>query len=70
MHPADINAFPLPGDILLLQGRSKTSLINRGTQAVLRWGSARFTHVAVVLGNGPEAAPAVVDLLEELGILK
>ena len=24
----------------------------------------------VILGNGPEAAPAVVDLLEELGLLK
>lgn len=63
MHPADINAFPLPGDILLLQGRSKTSLINRGTQAVLRWGSARFTHVAVVLGNG-----LVADAMPDQGV--
>ena len=24
----------------------------------------------VILGNGPEAAPAIVDLLEELGVLQ
>jgi electron transfer flavoprotein beta subunit len=32
--------------------------------------AAEKASQTVVLGNGPEAAPAVVDLLEELGILK
>jgi hypothetical protein len=32
--------------------------------------AAEQVSQTVVLGNGPEAAPAVVDLLEELGLLK
>jgi electron transfer flavoprotein beta subunit len=32
--------------------------------------AAEQASQTVMLGNGPEAAPAVVDLLEELGILK
>jgi electron transfer flavoprotein beta subunit len=32
--------------------------------------AAEKASQTVILGNGPEAAPAVVDLLEELGILK
>ena len=32
--------------------------------------SAEQASATIMLGTGPEAAPAVVDLLEELGILK
>jgi hypothetical protein len=32
--------------------------------------AAEQVSQTVILGHGPEAAPAVVDLLEELGILK
>ena len=32
--------------------------------------AAEQASQTVILGNGPEAASAVVDLLEELGILK
>ena len=32
--------------------------------------AAEQVSQTVMLGTGPEAAPAVVDLLEELGLLK
>lgn len=41
-----------------------------GQQMVSLVQAAEKASHTVVLGNGPEAAPAVVDLLEELGILK
>jgi electron transfer flavoprotein beta subunit len=41
-----------------------------GQQLVTLVQAAEQTSRTIVLGNGPQAAPAVVDLLEELGILK
>ena len=41
-----------------------------GQQMVSLVQSAEKASQTIMLGNGPEAAPAVVDLLEELGILK
>ncbi|MDP2290084.1 MAG: electron transfer flavoprotein beta subunit/FixA family protein [Actinomycetota bacterium] len=41
-----------------------------GQQMVSLVQSAEQVSQTIMLGNGPEAAPAVVDLLEELGILK
>ena len=41
-----------------------------GQQMVTLVQAAEQASQTVMLGNGPEAAPAVVDLLEELGILK
>ncbi|MDO8390053.1 MAG: electron transfer flavoprotein beta subunit/FixA family protein [Actinomycetota bacterium] len=41
-----------------------------GQQMVTLVQAAEQASTTVMLGNGPEAAPAVVDLLEELGILK
>lgn len=41
-----------------------------GQQMVKLVQAAEQVSQTIVLGNGPEAAPAVVDLLEELGILK
>ncbi len=41
-----------------------------GQQMVTLVQTAEQTSHTVMLGNGPEAAPAVVDLLEELGLLK
>lgn len=41
-----------------------------GQQMVTLVQAAEKASQTVVLGHGPEAAPAVVDLLEELGILK
>lgn len=41
-----------------------------GQQMVTLVQTAEQSSHTVILGNGPEAAPAVVDLLEELGLLK
>ena len=41
-----------------------------GQQMVSLVQSAEKASQTIMLGNGPEAAPAVVDLLEELGLLK
>jgi electron transfer flavoprotein beta subunit len=41
-----------------------------GQQMVGLVQSAEKASHTIMLGSGPEAAPAVVDLLEELGILK
>lgn len=41
-----------------------------GQQMVTLLQAAEQVTQTVVLGHGPEAAPAVVDLLEELGLLK
>jgi electron transfer flavoprotein beta subunit len=41
-----------------------------GQQMVTLLQAAEQLSQTVMLGNGPEAAPAVVDLLEELGLLK
>lgn len=41
-----------------------------GQQMVTLLQAAEQVSQTVILGNGPEAAPAVVDLLEELGLLK
>lgn len=41
-----------------------------GQQMITLVQTAEQTSNTVVLGNGPDAAPAVVDLLEELGLLK
>lgn len=41
-----------------------------GQQMVTLLQAAEQVSQTVVLGNGPDAAPAVVDLLEELGLLK
>jgi electron transfer flavoprotein beta subunit len=41
-----------------------------GQQMVTLVQAAEQVSQTVMLGNGPEAAPAVVDLLEELGVLK
>jgi electron transfer flavoprotein beta subunit len=41
-----------------------------GQQMVTLWQPTEQASATVVLGSGPEAAQAVVDLLEELGILK
>ncbi|MFM2183676.1 MAG: hypothetical protein RJB61_1970 [Actinomycetota bacterium] len=41
-----------------------------GQQMVTMLQAAEKASQTVVLGHGPEAAPAVVDLLEELGLLK
>ena len=41
-----------------------------GQQMITLVRAAEQTSQTIMLGNGPEAAPAVVDLLEELGILK
>lgn len=41
-----------------------------GQQMISLVQSAEQVSQTIMLGNGPEAAPAVVDLLEELGILK
>jgi len=41
-----------------------------GQQMVMLVQTAEQTSHTIVLGHGPEAAPAVVDLLEELGLLK
>ena len=41
-----------------------------GQQMVTLVQTAEQTSKTIVLGHGPEAAPAVVDLLEELGLLK
>ena len=41
-----------------------------GQQMVTLWQPTEQASATVILGTGPDAAPAVVDLLEELGILK
>ena len=41
-----------------------------GQQMVMLLQAAEQVSQTVMLGSGPEAAPAVVDLLEELGLLK
>ena len=41
-----------------------------GQQMITLVQAAEQVSQTVILGHGPEAAPAVVDLLEELGILK
>ena len=41
-----------------------------GQQMITLVQAAEQASQTVILGNGPEAAPAVVDLLEELGVLK
>ena len=41
-----------------------------GQQMITLVRAAEQASQTIMLGNGPEAAPAVVDLLEELGILK
>ncbi len=41
-----------------------------GQQMITLVQAAEQVSQTIVLGHGPEAAPAVVDLLEELGILK
>jgi electron transfer flavoprotein beta subunit len=41
-----------------------------GQQMVTLLQAAEQVSQTVMLGSGPEAAPAVVDLLEELGLLK
>ena len=41
-----------------------------GQQMVTLLQAAEQVSQTVILGHGPEAAPAVVDLLEELGLLK
>jgi len=41
-----------------------------GQQMITLVQAAEQVSQTVLLGNGPEAAPAVVDLLEELGVLK
>ena len=41
-----------------------------GQQMVTLLAAAEQVSQTVILGNGPDAAPAVVDLLEELGLLK
>ena len=41
-----------------------------GQQMVTLMQAAEQVTQTVMLGNGPEAAPAVVDLLEELGLFK
>jgi electron transfer flavoprotein beta subunit len=41
-----------------------------GLQMLTLLQAAEQVSQTVMLGNGPEAAPAVVDLLEELGLLK
>ena len=41
-----------------------------GQQMVTLLQAAEQVSQTVILGSGPEAAPAVVDLLEELGLLK
>jgi electron transfer flavoprotein beta subunit len=41
-----------------------------GQQMVTLLQAAEQVSQTVMLGNGPEAAPAIVDLLEELGLLK
>lgn len=41
-----------------------------GQRMVTLWQPAEQASATVILGNGPEAAAAVVDLLEELGVLK
>ena len=41
-----------------------------GQQMITLLQAAEQVSQTVMLGNGPEAAPAVVDLLEELGLLK
>jgi electron transfer flavoprotein beta subunit len=41
-----------------------------GQQMVTLLQAAEQVSQTIMLGNGPEAAPAVVDLLEELGLLK
>lgn len=47
-----------------------TSAAPGGQQMVTLVQAAEQVSETVVLGTGPEAAPAVVDLLEELGVLK
>jgi len=41
-----------------------------GQQMITLLPAAEVVSETVILGNGPDAAPAVVDLLEELGVLK
>ena len=41
-----------------------------GQQMVTLLQAAEQVSQTVMLGHGPEAAPAIVDLLEELGVLK
>ena len=41
-----------------------------GQQMITLLQAAEQVSQTIMLGNGPEAAPAVVDLLEELGLLK
>lgn len=41
-----------------------------GQQMVTLWQPAEQATATIILGHGPDAAPAVVDVLEELGILK
>jgi electron transfer flavoprotein beta subunit len=41
-----------------------------GQQMITLLPAAEVVSETVILGTGPEAAPAVVDLLEELGVLK
>lgn len=41
-----------------------------GQQMVTLLSAAEQVSETTILGTGPEAAPAVVDLLEELGLLK
>ncbi len=41
-----------------------------GQQMIKLLPAAEQVSATVILGNGPDAAPAVVDMLEELGVLK
>lgn len=49
--------------------RVEVSAVSGGQRMILLQRPAEKTSTTVILGTGPEAAPAVVDLLEELGIL-
>lgn len=51
-------------------GRVEPQASPGGQQMVTLLQAAEQVSQTVVLGRGPEAAPAVVDLLEELGLLK
>lgn len=41
-----------------------------GQQMITLLPAAEQVSATVILGNGPDAAPAVVDMLEEIGVLK
>ena len=50
--------------------RSEASGADGGLKLITLRRPPERTANTVILGNGPEAAPAVVDLLEELGVFK